>query len=204
MTRTIKASGVKPGMEVRWDSGGITYQCKVGGLFPSITSGLVSVEAAGGGYIPLSRTQPVTVLSEPAPPQPEEPTEFGARVVVDGQRFLRAPEEEGDPWPWLEEKVGVWHDWDGLLRLGPVTVVPDQGWTVPTDTPEVPERIEEWDTWEDVPEGVAVTSPDLFCHYRKNQGVVEVSYPKQDPDWAKFGVRYMSRRYGPWTRVTDA
>ena len=25
-----------------------------------------------------------------------------------------------------------------------MTVVPDQGWTVPAETPEVPDRIEEW------------------------------------------------------------
>lgn len=128
MTRTIKASEVKPGMTIRWDSGGITYQCKVGGLFPSITSGLVSVEAAGGGYIPLSRTQPVTVLSEPATPQPEEPTEFGAKVIVNGRRFLRADDYVR---PWLESEVWTWYTWAHLCSLGPVTVVPDQGWEVP-------------------------------------------------------------------------
>ena len=133
MTRTIKASEVKPGMTIRWDSGGITYQCKVGGLFPSITSGLVSVEAAGGGYIPLSRTQPVTVLSEPAPAQPEEPTEFGVRVRVRNGRFVRL--NGGDPslGPWYEEGTGYRWTWDDLCEMGPVTVIPDQGWTVPDD-----------------------------------------------------------------------
>lgn len=69
------------------------------------------------------------------------------------------------------------------------------------DTLEVPERINEWGTWDDVPEGVVVTVPGLFCHYRKNQGVVEFSDPDDDPDWTEPGVRTMPRGYGPWTRV---
>ena len=208
MTRTIKASGVKPGMEVRWDSGGITYQCKVDEVNPSISSGFVILDVVGGSKICVRETLSVTVLPDP---QPEELTEFGAMVIAGGFPALRTQggADEIDPHagPW-RVRMGrdTWRDltWDELCSMGPVQVVPDQGWTVPADTPEVPERIEEWDTWEDVPAGVAVTAPGLFCHYRKNQGVVEFSGTKEDPDWTKFGVRYMSRRYGPWTRVTDA
>lgn len=199
MTRTIKASEVKPGMTIRWDSGGITYQCKVGGLFPSITSGLVSVEAAGGGYIPLSRTQPVTVLSEPAPPQPEEPTEFGARVVVDGRRFLRA---DGDSLPWVELDVRDWHNWDGLCQLGTVMVIPDQGWAVPADTPEVPERIEEW------PEDDTA----LRKHKWRDRDGDIWSWAEAKAKWKchdHMGVyrtadHWPSSLYAPFTRVTDA
>lgn len=152
MTRTIKASEIKPGMTIRWDSGGITYQCKAGGLFPSITSGLVSVEAAGGGYIPLSRTQPVTVLSEPAPAQPEEPVTLCARIVVAGRKIYRWTEDPKEPWPWRGEALNVdpvlW-SWGQLCGLGHVTVIDaDPPWTTSEDAPEdtlvVPERIEEW------------------------------------------------------------
>ena len=202
MTRTIKASEVKPGMTIRWDSGGITYQCKVGGLFPSITSGLVSVEAAGGGYIPLSRTQPVTVLSEPAPAQPEEPTEFGARVRVRDGRFVRLGDADLRRHLWHEEGTGYLWSWDDLCEMGPVTVIPDQGWTVP-DTLEVPERIDEWDTWEEVPEGVTVSNPELNYQYRKACGKIETISPISGGVWGETSLPLWTYP-GPWERVTDA
>jgi len=206
--RQIKASEVKPGMKIEWTSGGVlhrltpnyigTFRSDVtifGPDVPKVTGYNLCTE--GGGVQWVSVDQAVTVLAEA---QPEEPTTFGARVVVDGRRFLRSPEEKFDIQPWLEENEGIWRDWDELIILGPVQVVPDQGWTVP----DVPKPIEEWDTWEDVPEGVVVTAPGLFCHYRKNQGVVEFSDAEGDPDWTEPHIRSMSRRFAPWTRVTDA
>ena len=204
MTRTIKASEVKPGMEVEWTQAGVTRKCVAETVDSASPRYGVNLHTSEGGLVHIPGNAEVTVLSEPAPPQPEEPTEFGARVVVNGRRFLRAPEGGDDYLAWLDSGEGVWCDWENLCEMGPVTVIPDQGWTVPDDTPEVPERAEEWDTWDDVPEGVVVTTPGLFCHYRKNQGVVEVSYPKENPNWMKVGIRYMSHQYAPWTRVTDA
>lgn len=136
MTRTIKASEVKPGMTIRAEYLGVTHELTVSYVESARGLGGAEVRTGLGGSVYLSGRKPVTVLAEP---QPEEP-----------------------------------------------------------------DRIEEWDTWEDVPKGVAVTTPGLFCHYRKNQGVVEVSYPKENPDWMKCGIRYMSHRYAPWTRVTNA
>ena len=274
--KQIKASEIKPGMTIRWDSGGITYQCKVGGLFPSITSGLVSVEAAGGGYIPLSRTQPVTVLSEPAPAQPEEPTEFGAKITVAGRRMIRRTDNPKELWAWQGEALNgdpaLW-SWGQLTGLGPVQLVPDQGWTTP-DAPEVPdrikewpeddhalrafmwrdryrwvwmwnagyskwechnaagdylrtivrpvcgpwtrvddsleqqepvvpERIEEWDTWEDVPEGVVVGNPELNYQYRKASGKIEAISPINGGVWGETSLPLWTYP-GPWERVSDA
>lgn len=144
----------------------------------------------------LDLDAPVTVLAEP---QPEEPTEFGARVVAGGCQFVLVNTALHQ---W-SDITGLWNPWREVCARGPVTVIPDQRWTVPADTPEVPERIEEWDTWDDVPEGVVVTVPGLFCHYRKNQGAVEFSDPDDDPEWTEPGVRAMPRGYGPWTRVAD-
>ena len=195
--KQIKASEVKPGMTIRWDSGGITYQCKVGGLFPSITSGLVSVEAAGGGYIPLSRTQPVTVLSEPAPPQPEEPTEFGIMVTVYGCPAVRVNTRSSETGIWALEPVGqepLLKTWAELLELGDVEI-PDQGWTVPDDGPEVPDRIEEW--------------PEDDTKLRKHKwrdAVGDVWVPVDDRwGWGDNPWGSHDRPVcGPWTRVTDA
>ena len=198
--RQIKASEVKPGMEVEWTSVGVTRKCVASTVDSASPRYGVNLHTSEGGLVHIPGNAEVTVLSEP---QPEEPTEFGAKVTVDGRQFLRAPLHSSDQTPWLSQLDGLWRQWGDLCNMGPVTVIPDQGWTVPDDTPEVPERIEEWDTWEDVPEGVVVTVPGLFCHYRKNQGVVEFSDPDDDPDWTEPGVRTMPRDYGPWTRVSD-
>lgn len=196
--RQIKASEVKPGMKIRWDSGENTYQCKVDKVTPSIAPGVVILDATDGSQFRVGGTPQITVMSEP---RPEEPTTFGARVTVDGLHFVRA---DDDGAPWKGEGEPSWWHWNDLCELGPVQVVPDPSWAVPDNSPEALDRIEEWDTWEDVPEGVVVTVPDLFCQYRKNQGVVEFNDPDTAPDWTKPCIRTMPREYGPWTRVTDA
>ena len=188
--RQIKASEVKPGMVVRWESRGFTHE----GTVERVTSGtsLYTTRFINGYFgINTPSDATVTVLSEP---QPEEPTEFGARVVVNGRRGIRG-DNSVEHW-WVED-VG-WHSWDDLCEMGPVTVIPDQGWTAP-ETPEVPERIEEWpedDTalrpypWEDI-EGC----PWRFFgeddwRFKAHSGYW--SYPHPTP------------ADGPWTRVSDA
>lgn len=148
MTRTIKPSEIKPGMTIQWTYNKVTYECTVMDRDYTDRDGgvLCHVSEKHAEYVDAEAGK-VTVLSEPAPTQPEEPTGFGARVVMNGRRFLRAPEEEFVVEPWLEEGEGFWLDWDDLCEMGPVTVIPDQGWTVPADggdDQEVPERIEEW------------------------------------------------------------
>ena len=199
MTRTIKASEVKPGMEVEF-----TTRMKI--RLNILRIGPQQEMRDDSGHVArVDADAPVTVLSEPAPAQPEEPTEFGARVGVRDGRFVRLHDEGVRAHVWHEEGTGCRWTWEDLFEMGPVTVIEaDPSWTVPADTPEVPERVDEWDTWEDVPEGVVVTTPGLFCHYRKNQGVVEFSDPDNDPDWTEPNIRSMPRRYAPWTRVTDA
>ena len=203
MTRTIKVSEVRPGMEVQWTSLGITRRCTGEVVDAGSPRDGVNLRTSEGGAVHIPGDAEVTVLTES---QPEEPTEFGARVVAGGCRAQRGHGRAGAILPWVVEFPGgntASYDWEGICDLGQETVIPDQGWTVPGDTPEVPDRIDEWDTWEDVPEGVVVTASGLFCHYRKNQGVVEFSDPEEDPDWTKAGVRTMPRSYGPWTRVSD-
>lgn len=57
------------------------------------------------------------------PPQPDEPTEFGARVTIDGERWLRVEEGEGD-WPW-QDIGGVNRAWNELTKRGTITL----GWS---------------------------------------------------------------------------
>ena len=200
--RQIKASEIKPGMTIRWETGGITHECVVEAVTPSLASGAVDVDAVGDGYMRIERATLITVLSEPKSVQPEEPTEFGAKVRVRDGRFVRLDDYAAGVVPWSEKGTGAWWSWDDLCEMGPVQVVPDQGWTALDDAPEVPERIEEW--------------PEADEHLRKHK------WRDMDGDtwtWAKAEDKWecrsradirmgASRRPGSWfspfTRVTDA
>ena len=193
MTRIIKAKDIKPGMEVEWTQAGVTRKCVAETVDSASPRYGVNLHTYEGGAVYIPRDVEVTVLSEPAPAQPEEPTEFGAKVTVGGEKFLRAQHPTSVPVPWLSESDGKWRNWAAILAMGPVTVIPDQGWTVP-DTPEVPERIEEW--------------PDDDTALRKHKwrdldGRVW-SYAdggwQPGNGWAIFG----RPEFGPWTRVADA
>lgn len=150
--RQIKASEVKPGMTIRFDTDGWHVEGVVGRVEP-VNFG-VKLYSTQGVDITMRENTLVTVLSEPGPVQPEEPTEFGARVVADGFPAVRLydGEDEIDPEnpPW-RVRIGRdrWQDmlWHELVEDCSVTAIPDQDWTAPADgepTPEVPERIEKW------------------------------------------------------------
>lgn len=137
MTRTIKASEVKPGMEVEITT---VRRMTVNNNYAWGDSHR-TLSGDNGHIARLSVDAPVTVVSES---QPEEPTSFGARVMVKGRRFVRAYTDSS---PWVDQEEWDWWTWDDLCEMGPVTVVPDQGWGVPGNAepaPEVPDQIEEW------------------------------------------------------------
>lgn len=205
--RQIKASEVKPGMTIRWTFNELTSECPVRERGDTDEFGGVPVTINSRSGVYVQGNTPVTVLAEPAPVQPEEPTEFEAKARVRDGRFVRLDWRGASLRHWYEIGTGRRWTWDELCEMGPVQVVPDQGWTVPDDrepAPNVPDRIEEWGTWEDVPEGVAVTAPGLVCHYRKNQGVIESNDPGVNLGWVEIVNRPMSYVFAPWTRVTDA
>lgn len=145
--RQIKASEIKPGMTIRWGWGGITHECVVGEVVHRYHLGAAEITAQDGGTAYINREADVTVLSEPAQVQPEEPVTLCARIVVAGRKIYRWTEDPKEPWPWRGEALNgdpVLWSWGQLCGLGQVQVVPDQGWAVTDDTPEVPERIEVW------------------------------------------------------------
>ena len=196
MTRIIKASEVKPGMEVEFT---LTRRMKVcySYRWNDFEHGL---EGVSGDVTFVDADTQVTVLSEPAPAQPEEPTEFGVKARVREGRFLRLREGLEGSNVWFEEGTGYRWTWDDLCEMGPVTVVPDQGWTAP-DAPEVPDQIEKWDAWEDVPEGVTVSNPVIPLRYRKAHGRTEVIGSNGRCVWSEKGLP-LGDYPGPWTRVT--
>ena len=201
MTRIIRASEVKPGMTIRWERYGFTHEGTVERV-TSVGGGWVTRFLSGASGMSVQSDVEVTVLSEPAPPQPEEPTEFGAKVRVRDRYFVRLEEADLRIHVWYEKGTGSQWSWDELCAMGPVTVIPDNGWTVP-DTPEVPERIDEWDTWEDVPEGVTVANPELNYQYRKACGKIETISPISGGVWGETSLPLWTYP-GPWERVTDA
>ena len=137
--RQIKASEVKPGMEVQFDLSGWDVKGTVATV--DVRPHAVGIYTEKWCDMSLDLDSPVTVLSEP---QPEEPTAFGAKVHVRDGRFVRLVEGGAGFRVWFEEGTESWWTWDDLCEMGPVTVIPDPSWTVPADTPEVPDRIEEW------------------------------------------------------------
>ena len=117
--RQIKASEIKPGMEVRWVDEGFSHQGTVdrvtadhGGYITRLTSGVFTTG--------LRSATPVTVLAEP---QPEEPTKPGSKVVVNGERFLQC----GNYWINVENDDTYY--WEGLCAKGEVTIIDsDPSW----------------------------------------------------------------------------
>lgn len=198
--RQIKASEVKPGMEVE-----IVTRMRVG--LNILRIGPQQEMRDDSGHVArVDADTPVTVLSEPGPPQPEEPTELGVKARVRKGRFVRLHEGLAGSNVWFEEGTGYRWTWDDLCEMGPVTVVPDQGWTVPAETeltPEVPDRVDEWDTWEDVPEGVAVKNSTLWYYYRKVGGKIEALGPTTGGVWRETSLP-PGDFPGTWTRVSDA
>jgi len=193
--RQIKASEVKPGMEVQFDLSGWVIKGAVGTV--SVLPHSVWIYTEKCCAMSLELDSPVTVLSEP---QPEEPTWAVAKVVAGACRFVRGSDKS-----WLrvhpDGAVGsLPFSWSEVCSFGQVTVIPDNGWAVPEDapveSPVVPERIEEWpedDTalrpykWRD-------TDGDAWCwHWAEDGwGYNHATFPKPFPECF------------PMTRVTYA
>ncbi|RKQ36229.1 hypothetical protein [Kocuria tytonis] len=192
--KQIKASEVKPGMTIRWEVKGLTHECTVSKTTFLSTDALYLRSSEGGdGYIPSDSL--VTVLAEPPV---EEPTAFGARVVADGHEFLLS---HGGRRSWKARLDGKRYAWTDLCDMGSVVVIDaTPSWTVPeqvTETPVVPERIEEW--------------PEDDTHlreqrWRDRKGAV---WSSRDGQWGyhSFTMGWMGlvgNRYpfdGPWDRV---
>ena len=126
--RQIKASEAKPGMEVQFDLSGWDVKGTVATV--DVRPHAVWIYTEKWCEMSLDLDSPVTVLSEPAPAQPEEPTTLGARVVVGDLKFVRG---YGTAWPWIDSLDGETYEWSDICDYGAVTVLDaDPSWTVPT------------------------------------------------------------------------
>ena len=142
MTRTIKASEVKPGMKIQWEVDDSLIQTYAKAVKRVERGARMEITTRTDAFWYIRSDIPVTVLSETLP---EEPTTFGARVMAGGLMFVRGIHHER---PWMVSLDGELYDWNDLCKLGSVAVIEAEPyWEIPTDVDsdsEVPERIEEW------------------------------------------------------------
>lgn len=132
MTRTITPAEIKPGMTIRWEARGFTHEGPVERVVGDC-GGRATRVVNGTHGMSIWNDAEVTVLSEPAPPQPEEPRWVAARAKLRDYRFFRVDESDR-PWRKADCMGRVFpyrYSWRDVCSLGPVTVIPDQGWTVP-------------------------------------------------------------------------
>lgn len=191
MTRKIKASEVKPGMEVEWTHAGITRKC-VGSVVESAASGhSVKLRTFEGGAVHIPGGVEVTVLSEP---QPDEPTAFGACVEVAGVKYARFKEHEP---AWVSNANYKWSYWADILDAGHVTVINADPFAN-TD----PREPRVWKRWEDVPELTPVRASVIAHPYRKVGDRIEC---RRGGSWApSFTDEYDLNKCSPFTEVLDA
>lgn len=192
MTRTITPAEIKPGMRIRFDLEGWDVKGTVARMHRRPQGMWLYTDQSF--ELSLDLDAPVTVLSEPAPAQPEEPTSAGAKVLAGVHRFLRCGQGV-KPWRRVLSNGAVGNlawSWSEVCSHGPVQVVPDQGWAVP-DSPEVPERIEEW------PE-----DDTALRKYKWRDRDDDLWSYKHGKWWWEEALSFEAPIEGPWTRETDA
>lgn len=192
--RQITAAEVKPGMEVQFDLSGWDVKGTVATV--DVRPHAVWIYTEKWCEMSLDLDSPVTLLSEP---HPEEPTTFGARVVAGGYELLLS---NGGRRPWKARLDGNRYSWAEVCGLGPVIVIDaDPSWTVPADTPEVPDRIEEW------PED----DEHLRAYSWRDHDGDTWGWLNDEAEWEcrssadiLLGTsRRPESEYGPWTRKDD-
>lgn len=190
MTRKIKASGVREGMEIEWTSLGWYHRGVVSTVVRNDHVG-VWVQSSDGFEMSVEPDQVFTVLAEP---QPDEPTAFGACVEVAGVKYVRVDEHEP---AWVSNAGHRWSYWAGILIAGHVTVINADPFA---NTEQREPRV--WETWEDVPEMTPVRVSGIETLYRKAGDRIECKPVKA---WVPaFADEYDLNKYSPFTEMLDA
>lgn len=123
--RIIDPSEIKVGMVIEWDNGNdFIVKCTVESVEVKDFFSAGSAYYINGDETALGRVTAgtgVRVISEPEIIQPEEPTSFGACVVVSGIYFIRYMVGSGTNL-WCAEDKSV-ANWDELCSMGQVEIV---------------------------------------------------------------------------------
>lgn len=179
----------------------VTYRFAFGGFAPYAPS-MTSLWTPKVRVASFYDNDPVKVITPPPVVQPDEPTELGQCIRIEGSReLLGVFVDPGDTIP-IRSLNGEWLDWEeALSRAGGRRIIVSDPPRWPDETPVVPERIEagEW--------------PDDDTHLREwdwiDDAVIEDAYRWRwyDGDslqsgwsWSKGARRYSRPCFGPWTR----
>lgn len=195
MTRKIKASEVREGMEIEWSDRGWYHRGVVAAVTRNHPRG-VWVQSSDGFEMSVEPDEVFTVLAEPQPP---EPTAFGAAVEAGGVWFVRLDVRDlNDPdfQPWQSESL-IQCTWAEVCDQGQVTVVnPDPFASTEQREPRV------WDRWADVPDRVTVRLTDVETPYRKVGDRIECK-PVNAWEPSLTGERGLNI-WSPFTEARDA
>lgn len=193
MTRHIKASEVREGMEIEWSDRGWYHRGVVSTVGRNDHVG-VWVQSSDGFEMSVEPDQVFTVLTEP---QPDEPTAFGACVEVGGLKYVRIDSRSyavETYCPWMDEGDSGYYRWDQITNQGHVTVVNADPFA--STGPREP-RV--WDLWADVPEMTQVRVSVFAPRYRKVGDRIEC---KPVSAWEPSVTdEYELNKYSPFTEV---
>lgn len=188
MTRDIKASEVREGMEIEWSDRGWFHRGEVAAVTRNHPGG-VWVQSSDGFEMSVEPGQVFTVVSEP---QPDEPTASGACVEVAGVKYVRCDDDEFE---WKSSDGNGWWRWSDLCDKGQVTIINADPFA--NTEPREP-RV--WKRWADVPELTPVrTSVSVETLYRKVGDRIECGLAGS---WAPaYADEYDLNKYSPFTEV---
>lgn len=197
MTREIKASEVREGMEIEWSDRGWYHRGEVAAVTRNHPGG-VWVQSSDGFEMSVEPDQVFTVLAEP---QPDEPTAFGACVKVAGERYVRNTPNNGGEWEnaWFRLDDRWTNTWEQVCERGPVTVINADPFA---STEQREPRV--WKRWADVPglTPVPVRVCGIETIYRKVGNRIECEL---GGSWRPaFADECDLNKYSPFTEVLDA
>ena len=148
--------------------------------------------------VAFSESKPVTVIAPPPVVQPDEPTELGQCIRIEGDDEFRGVVVDPEDGLSILSTDAGWMDWEKVLgRAGHRQIIVSDPPRWPDETPDVPERIEkgEW--------------PDDDTHLREWEWIGHLDYRwrwyaeetrKSGWAWTPDAVRRHNPSRGPWPR----
>ena len=169
------------------ESGGLMV-----GLYVALMSEAMETRA-------FKRSTAVKVITPPPVVQPDEPTDLGQCIRIEGDDGWRAvvveSDDDGAP---IRDTDGSWYDWDLVrVRAGSRRIIVSDPPRWPDETPVVPERIERSD-W-----------PADDTHLRDYKWIDrdgglwrwdDRDNRKSGWNWNPYLLPLISPLFGPWTR----
>lgn len=179
--------------------GGITYRLRLSKIDQDVSK-VMKLRTSDRGLTCAERDRPVTVITPPPVVQPDEPTELGQCIRIEGSyAMLGVVADPGDSVP-IRAMYGGWMDWDEVLsRAGARQIIVSDPPRWPDETPEAPGRIEEGEwpgndehlrEWEWID-----ADGDPWSWHTEPGALGDIGW-----SWSLYGPRYPKPRYGPWTR----